>query len=273
MEVYGKRHSLQRREVSHALNKYFHLLSWKCGEKILEISPGDGTLTMDLLIPLLPKNFKHYIGINYIEGVTAVAQANFPNDKYPKITFVNCDIQEEFPGYSNEFDHVFALLCLHWMWNVRTAIQNIFEMMKPGGEILASFAEVSPVSDIFHNLSRNPKWAPYGHEKHISTFFYSENPLKDWIQTFTEAGFVDIKTSCEERTIEFPTEKNFEEVFLAIDPIFRKIPAEKKEEYLKDYFEEIRRGKMNYVEYSNELGKSVHKTTFNCVFLIAKKPS
>lgn len=73
----------------------------------------------------------------------------------------------------------------------RIATENMYKMMKPGAEFLIAIGEKN-VDTAFMKLSKNPKWAPYGHEKYISKLTHLDDWLPYWRNLLQDTGFSNL---------------------------------------------------------------------------------
>ena len=69
--LYGTSNSLQKRDAQQAVDKFFHLLSWQEGERILDVGSGAGNVTTEILAPRLPPDFKHLVSNSLSKITTA----------------------------------------------------------------------------------------------------------------------------------------------------------------------------------------------------------
>ncbi|VEN40877.1 unnamed protein product [Callosobruchus maculatus] len=271
-KLYSQSNTTQLTDNTDMLNNHLKMIEWHKEENILEIGVGDGRCTTELLIPSFPKDFHSYVGTDISESMVEFAKENY---KLPRVKFMKLDIQSpEIPATLHEkFHHIFSMLCLHWVRNNRQASVNMFNLLRPGGEILCSLVEQNSIDDAFFNLSKNPKWAPYGHEKYLTRYFFCDDVAKEWEKHLIDAGFVDVKVIKEEKSYVYDSEENYKNFYLACNPIVKQIPCESTSEYLNDFFEECKRGPMTEITYSDEKKQPVYKLNYVRLVLYARKPS
>lgn len=78
-------------------------------------------------------------------------------------------------------------------------------MMKPGGEFLIVLVEEC-LDQPFYNLSKYPRWAPYGHEEYISSFF-NKDGLLIMRSLLQDTGFTDLNCFREYNVYRQPDKK------------------------------------------------------------------
>nr|XP_023018279.1 juvenile hormone acid O-methyltransferase-like [Leptinotarsa decemlineata] len=272
-ELYSRNNSVQTNENCHIISKYLNIDTWKEGESVLEIGMGNGKFTMETFLPKLGNKIHRYVGSDISEKMVEYAERKFHQKQNPNIEFMKLDPQlnEISSSLIEQFDHVVSFNCFHFFSDARTALKNIFSMLKPGGEIIASLLEKNTEDDIFHNFSKHPRWGGYGHEKYVSTFFLSDNPQEEWKKTFIDAGFKDIKIFCEDRIVTFPDERKFDDFFLALDPALSDIPMHDKKAYIRDFLQEVKRGTAISIEQNMKTGQRSFVMQYRIMVFIASK--
>lgn len=100
--------------------KYLKLLKWNKSEEvsILDIGMGDGKISKELILPIIPKGIREYVGSDVHQTVL-----NFAKEKltHPKFTTVELDVTtKNLPKeMQNRFDYVFALHVFHHVPDLR----------------------------------------------------------------------------------------------------------------------------------------------------------
>lgn len=84
-------------------------------------------------------------------------------------------------------------------------MENLYKMLKPGGDMLLSFLASNPVFNIYEKMSQNLKWKPYMKymKQYLSPFHNSKNPEEDMEKILSEIGFVSRFCRVQERTFTF----------------------------------------------------------------------
>lgn len=118
--IYSKYKGLQKTDAIYVIENYLRLIKWsRNSEEILDIGCGDGQVTIEILLPNLPRNCSRIIGTDKSENMV-----NFAKRSYSSISrtqFVTFDISEEIlpEQFQQRFDHIFSFYCLHWVQNQR----------------------------------------------------------------------------------------------------------------------------------------------------------
>lgn len=96
------------------LSKYWNLIRWgKDSESVFEAGIGDGQVTKEVLIPLLPDNIKEYVASDVSNRMVDFANTVIDNSKFK---FIQLDICDDVPlEYHNRFHKIFACFLLHML--------------------------------------------------------------------------------------------------------------------------------------------------------------
>lgn len=118
--LYSESHELQKSDACYVLENYFRLVKWGVDVEsmVLDVGCGDGDVTMDLLLPMLPKSFKRLVATDISEDMINFAKSRC---KQPRVCFTKLDIcAKQIPAFYEEgFHHIFSFYCLHWVQNQR----------------------------------------------------------------------------------------------------------------------------------------------------------
>ena len=128
-ELYSSSHGLQKRDAAQTLSKYLNLMSWKPGDRILDVGCGPGFVTTQELMPRLPENFSVLVGTDISKTMVQHASTTY---MHPKLRFSHLDISS--PNINNElydpgFDKIFSFYCLHWIPEQRSDSQSTFSYL------------------------------------------------------------------------------------------------------------------------------------------------
>ena len=59
--LYAETCDLQKRDAACILDTYSGLLNWGDGDHVMDIGAGEGSVSLEVLLPKLPTNFKELI--------------------------------------------------------------------------------------------------------------------------------------------------------------------------------------------------------------------
>ncbi|XP_017780257.1 PREDICTED: juvenile hormone acid O-methyltransferase-like [Nicrophorus vespilloides] len=239
-ELYSQYHGMQRDVVKFFLKNYLNTTKWKSNDTVLDIGCGSGEATMEQLAPSLPQDFKKLVGLDICPDIVNVAKRQ---NKNPKIDFIVCDISsKDINKYVHEkFDHIFSFTCLQWVQNQRQAMHNIYNLLKPGGDIQFMFVERSPIYDIYESMASNPKWSRFMEDAnlYISPYHHCEDPVTIYKNILVEEGFTVNECIVVEIEGLLPSLSELKKSLLAVNPFFKRIPESMRNDYVNDYIKEF----------------------------------
>jgi juvenile hormone acid methyltransferase len=119
---YSKANDLQRNVAEKLLKERMNLFKWNHdgSDSLLDIGCGSGDVTVDFLLPLLPKESKTLIGIDKSQAMVKYCKEKYKNDV---MRFYELDIEEKIFGEINadlqpeKFNYVISFFTLHWVRN------------------------------------------------------------------------------------------------------------------------------------------------------------
>ncbi|XP_055613919.1 juvenile hormone acid O-methyltransferase isoform X2 [Uranotaenia lowii] len=125
----------------------------------------------------------------------------------------------------------------------RKALSNIRNLLAEGGECLLVFLACNPIYDIFYELSRHPKWAPYmtNVEKFISPYQYSSNPTEDINKQLTHVGFSFHSVKVLDKIYIYEGEECMRNAVKAVNPFREQMLPDVQEDFMNDYVDVVRR--------------------------------
>ncbi|KAB0790688.1 hypothetical protein PPYR_14868 [Photinus pyralis] len=263
-ERYIKNIALAQMDGKYFIDKITKLITWKEGCRILDVGCGPGNVTSDFLLPTLPKS-ANIIAIDKAAQFIRYAKEHYA--KSPQVDFVQMDIVFPDPKLYQTFDHAISLYCFHFVTEQEVALRNIYNMLKPGGDLFFSCLVHYSLFDVFATISESEKWKPYvaDYKLCMSPYQQSENPKGDLEKMLLAAGF-DISFIIEEpRKYNYPI-NDIKEIFLSIDGI--NISQDLENEFQID----LRRIVKNLGQIEIENGSELYCTNGKVLFGHVVKP-
>uniref|UniRef100_R4FNZ7 Putative methyltransferase n=1 Tax=Rhodnius prolixus TaxID=13249 RepID=R4FNZ7_RHOPR len=136
------------------------LVSLDDKEHVLDVGCGPGINTYRNMTTFLPKG-STVTGVDISSEMVEFAEKHYSS---PSMKFIKLDITDSnlWPTWrKEEFSKVFSFFTLHRVLNQRKAYENMYNLLKPGGEIIT----VTPIEDgldiLAPFLARLPKYAKY----------------------------------------------------------------------------------------------------------------
>lgn len=206
--LYQRSNGLQRRDAKQAIDEFSHVFQWRedgC-DSILDIGCGSADVTIDYLLPILPENFERLVGVDISEDMVNFARQQYPN---PRISFdkfdLNSDVEKQPFNATEPFDHITSFYCLHWIQNQERAIQNMYKLLKPNGDLLVVFLAQNPIFEIYKQMSLSKKWSKYmtDVDLFISPYQNSKNPADQFGKLLNSMGFTEYSVEIREKLFVF----------------------------------------------------------------------
>lgn len=206
--LYKRSNGLQRRDAKQTIDEFSHVLQWRedgC-DSLLDIGCGSGDVTIDFLLPIVPDNFQRLVGVDLSEEMVEFARQQYP---HPRITFDKFDLGLDMEKQSFQnvepFDHITSFYCLHWVQNQERAVQNMFKLLKPDGDMLLVFLAQNPIFEIYKQMSQSKKWSKYmtDVDRFISPYQYSKNPADQFGKLLYSNGFTEYSVEIREKFFVF----------------------------------------------------------------------
>uniref|UniRef100_A0A1B0EU94 Methyltransferase domain-containing protein n=1 Tax=Lutzomyia longipalpis TaxID=7200 RepID=A0A1B0EU94_LUTLO len=179
--LYQKANSLQRRDAKEVLDEFGHLMQWHVDreESILDVGCGSGDVLVDYLLPALPKTYSRVVGADISEQMVRYARDTYGHLK--RVSFTTLDIEGEIPPempLSEPFNHITILL----LPPLGSGSKNIYNLLADDGDCLLAFLANMPIFEIYEQMARSIKWAPYMKDVHkfVSPYQHSEKPAEEF---------------------------------------------------------------------------------------------
>lgn len=201
---YHETNCMQRKDALDTILEYQNILQWSPNgdDSVLDIGAGSGDVTYDYILPVLPRKAQIIASDKSLEMIE-YARKNF---SHPRITYAKLDIENENDVNEilkrfGQFNHITSFCCLHWALSQYDVMENIFHLLKPGGDILITICQHHPLYEHYADMSEVLKWSKYRHDMKKSTtpYFRKENPENELFLRLEHAGFVDINVVLKHR--------------------------------------------------------------------------
>ncbi|XP_011313412.1 uncharacterized protein [Fopius arisanus] len=127
---------------------------------IIDIGCGPGNTTRDILVPCVGRDAV-IVGADISPSMIEYAEQHYA--VADKLSFVQLDMQtSELPKQLIEqFDHVVSFYALHWCKNTKQALQNIHQLLRPGGKAIILTISHHMIYEMYPEQEKDPRFAPY----------------------------------------------------------------------------------------------------------------
>ncbi|GFU43034.1 methyltransf_25 domain-containing protein [Nephila pilipes] len=187
--------------------------------------------------------------------------------QYSNVKFVVADIADwtSLKKWEGQVSHMVSLRYLNIVYNHKIAFDNIFRLLKPGGEAALLFPVASDAYEFILKVTKSQIWKPY----FTDTFIAPESYENDWNEEhyeelLTDVGFNVKHISLESGTFFYATEEMFKEDIRT--SLAQTIPTELKEKFAEDILE------MYYIYYGGKGNNGPFNLDYYYISCFLKKP-
>lgn len=224
VKSYNQKPSNHHEEVAAIIEGGFFLNS----NQVLDIGCGDGKLTA-CFASQLPE--VHFIGCDVSPTMIEYATHHYTASN---LEFIVKNAEELNLG--NQFDRVISFSCLHWIKNQKKAIEQIFQVLRPGGKILLIATPNSSNNDfkaICRDIIFSLRWAFYFLTFQSTHSFHTEREYKNIL---TAAGFEINQMETKQAEMVFKNREELEPFLRAILTPLQHLDPAYHSAFLEDFY-------------------------------------
>jgi len=230
-KTYFSNHSVQVQGVERLLQKFTPKMKWTNQHKIIDIGCGPGDVTHNFLLPLIPTDGE-LVGVDICKSMIDIANNKYADSRsrYEVMDATKSEITEKYTSY---FDSAFSFYCMNWFQDQKSAMENIYSILKPGGNTL-NFVVVDAINYLlFETLAESPKWFPYmlNFKEAISPYRSSADPVSDIRNLMLDVGFQVEECCFELQTYTFQSKLLCFKWLNGINPFRNNIPTHLLQEF------------------------------------------
>ncbi|XP_037036441.1 juvenile hormone acid O-methyltransferase-like [Bradysia coprophila] len=236
-DAYKLSKALRGDNRAQLIEEFAPKFNWRSDGKdsVLDIGCAGGNVTCDLILPKLPPTFSQLVGIDICDNMVDYATKNYP---IPKTSFKKLDIGadiSEFKHAYGAFDHIISLFCFHLVPDQRQAIQNVYNLLGPGGNCFLHFICEYVAFDVYKETY--PKWSEYMEDidDFISPYYRRVDPASMIRKHVKNAGFSSYIVDERRKWYAYHDVQLFKRAYAPVISFFSRIPVERQEEYLDDF--------------------------------------
>jgi len=148
---------VQRHDAKLILDEFASTLQWRSDgeDALLDVGSGSGNVLMDFVRPLLPIRGQ-LVGTDISSQMVGYASKHYQREERTRFQVLDIGCEQLPEELSGRFDHVTSFYCLHWVQNLKGALGNIYNLLKPeGGDVLLAFLASNPVYEVYKILKKN----------------------------------------------------------------------------------------------------------------------
>ncbi|XP_011634396.1 juvenile hormone acid O-methyltransferase-like isoform X1 [Pogonomyrmex barbatus] len=217
-EEYAKTNLLSRRDGQDIIEEFSSELS-KVQGKCLDIGSGPGNITKDFLFPVLPHDIE-LVGADISQVMVNYARKNNSNER---LSYIILDIEGKMPSEQiGQYDCVTSFYCLHWIYDLSRAFENIFKLLRPNGKALVTFFGFHGMFEAFIRLSQNPRYEFYLQDVHRYVPYFqrekSKNMRASLRKMLEDIGFEILHCSKREKSFQYNSQQNLKIQILPVNP-------------------------------------------------------
>lgn len=246
-EVYcgGNNHVKEMTKI--IIEEYNEWLNWREDkeESFLDIGSGPGDIFREVIYPRLPANFSRLVLSDISEPMIELEKKNFKGyDRVScKVLDIGTKISEQKLKDIGTFDHVMSSFCLMWVPDQQTAMENIFKLVKPGGNCFIVVVANSTIMDAVTSVCESPRWKQYfiGWQNFYAFPYQKLDEAKEKGTKFLEnAGFVDVKADLKTRYTKFLSNEQKVNFLRSLPNKFSKeVTKEEENEIIKERLQHL----------------------------------
>ncbi|XP_069675148.1 juvenile hormone acid O-methyltransferase-like [Periplaneta americana] len=253
-EEYCRANNSSIRDAEQILSEYLGSMTWKSGERVLDLGCGPGTNTVEILLPRLPDDFEILVGADVSQPMLQIASSKY---KHPKLKFLHLDLGDDIPADSQfrtpGFNKIFSFYMMNWIPDQRRAVSNIYNMLRPGGEAVVSVCTKSDIVSALIAQSQKTEWEPYvkGVEQNVGRYQNSQDPVEELRSLYKGAGFEVVDIKWRELSYDFKLTSKIKDFVAGINPFQPSMPKELQDIYMIDLLMEMTKVKFKR-EYNQD---------------------
>jgi juvenile hormone acid methyltransferase len=241
-KLYASCNDLSIRDSGKVISEYINSMSWKPGDRVLDMGCGPGNVTTEVLLPRLPADFGLLVGADMSADMIQYATETYTHSKLRFTMFdLVKDIGETAQLQPSVYDKIFSFFCLHFIQDHRKALRNVHSLLRTGGEILIVFFGTCSVYKAYEIQSRKPEWQPYMKDcnQFVTPSQNSSDPGEEFRKVLHDTGFEVMDCKCRDAVYIFDSLRFITDLLKSTNPFIDRIPRELQEQYMTDLVTEL----------------------------------
>ncbi|XP_055692271.1 juvenile hormone acid O-methyltransferase-like [Lutzomyia longipalpis] len=275
-EEYKKANNFHVKFTKVLMNEFSGWLNWRADgrDSVLDVGSGPGNTVRESIYPLLPPNFTRLVLSDISPQMVELQRKEFSGFERVscEVIDIGSEISDEMKKKLGNFDHVTSFFCLMWVADQQRAMDNIFELLKPGGDSFLVIVADGPFVDTLVSICEKPRWKDcFTGWRDFYAFPYIEldGAMSKGLGFMENAGFIDTKAELRYNSIQFANDEQKENFLRSMPNKFSKeVSAEEEEEIFQDRLKFV--DKFNFGNYRDNSGRIIKPSAY--LILYGKKP-
>ncbi|XP_054266459.1 juvenile hormone acid O-methyltransferase-like [Macrosteles quadrilineatus] len=231
-------------KIAQVLKDNQHLFQWEPEERILDAGCGPGDMTSCVILPWLPQDFQLLLGADVSP---AVIEHALKHNASEKVKFEVLDIAVDISMFlqkqesSAGFNKIFSFYVMQWLRDLRKGVENLYRLLKPGGQMLLLFPADRLFQKTFMKVRSKDPWKQYSkdEERKIPPFLISDNQCEEFKRMLQDIGFETIKCELKKYSTHFDHVEDIKDLAESLDHEIDHVPAELRPEYLQHCYDTL----------------------------------
>lgn len=270
--LYSKFNKAHQEVTRNILNNYGHLITWK--KEMLDVGCAEGSNLMKAIVPWIPNKDISITGIDISEEM--IKQAN---EAYgtKNVQFFNFGIDDPHlpKKIKKKFDTIISFHTLHYVNDQETTFKNMFDLLKPNGELFIVRIPFAAYFEVFSLMSEEPNPPDYLRTKRYCEFYRQvkdDNSLimKKTKEFLAKFGFKDIRCDMRPNSYRIDTLEEFIKLHVVVNPYWKSIPNNQKGRHFQNFLAKYFKDGVN-IEYDENTEEIHINMVFDSLVIVASK--
>ncbi|XP_055692563.1 juvenile hormone acid O-methyltransferase-like [Lutzomyia longipalpis] len=228
--------------TKNLMDEFSGWLNWRADGKdsVLDVGSGPGNTVRESIYPLLPPNFTRLVVSDISPQMVELQRKEFSGFERVscEVLDIGSEISDEMKKKLSTFDHVTSFFCLQWVADQQRAMDNIYSLLKPGGDCFLAIVADTPVLNALISVCENPRWKDcFAGWQEFYGFPYTnitEAKCKG-LEFMQKAGFTETRAELRYCPFKYANDEQKENFLRSIPNKFsREVSAEEEEEIFQE---------------------------------------
>ncbi|GFU55938.1 juvenile hormone acid O-methyltransferase [Nephila pilipes] len=242
-ELYSSQH-IPLESVKRFISQTLPQFGWNhCSKEdiVLDVGCGPGGTTFQLVLPLF-SGVKKIFAVDLVPVAIEFAKKHNSHQliEYSVANFEDWSTLNQWEG---QITKLVSIYCINWLKDQRNAFQNVFKLLKKGGEAAACFLLESFFYDSILKVQNDPKWSCYfkGIENLVPESHHKKYDSSFYKRMLEAIGFEILYCRDIVITEVVSSDKKYRDFCTSVCVLTPHVPSDLKEDLMNDYMQELLR--------------------------------